>query len=202
MRKQSSFDLEAFFVANRGRAIALANAIGGGKIDPEEAASAAWLGFVRKARSEEIYKPSPYLRTCIANAVMDALREGGHSVNWDADDMERLVNKADDPSPPQVGPYWLGGLNQPQDSSLSAALGKLPFQQRAVIVLWAEAHPPRSDREIGQILNISQKTVNTHRSRALDRLRKEMADRDEVASSEQVLRPMRLSRRKGQPNAR
>jgi len=182
MREQPNFHLESFFIEKRGQAIALAKAIGGAQIDPEDAASAAWLGFVRKALTAEIQKPNAYLRTCIVNAVMDALSEAGHSVTWETDDMERIAVKEDaDLDPPRAELYWLGGLNQPEDPNLSAALEKLPFQQRTVIVLWAEVHPPRSDKEIGQILKISPKTVSTHRYRAIDRLRREMGGWDEAS---------------------
>src|SRR5579862_3662276 len=56
MREQPNFHLESFFIEKRGRAIALAKAIGGAQIDAEDAASAAWLGFVGKALAAEIQK--------------------------------------------------------------------------------------------------------------------------------------------------
>lgn len=199
MRKQSSFNLESFFMENRGRAVALANGFGGGKIDPEEATSTAWVGFVRKVLNEEIRHPGAYLRKCIYNAVMDALEVAGHSVTRQIDDMEWLGSKADDPDPPPSGPCWPSGLSQPENPALSAALSKLPLQQRAVIILWAEVSPPPSDKEIGKILNISSKAVNTHRSRAIKRLRKEMSDQ-RAGPGRESSRPVRSSRWKEKPD--
>jgi RNA polymerase sigma factor (sigma-70 family) len=101
--------------------------------------------------------PTAYLRTTLVNGGRDRIRSAGRAeAGW-----RRLRVVADTTS-----------TDKP--SELLDIVGRLPYKQRAVLVLryWADL---RED-EIADIVGVRPATVRSITSRALDRLRKELPD--------------------------
>jgi len=74
----------------------------------------------------------------------------------------------------------------PIDAALSASLAALPRRQREVLAMRVLAD--MSAEDVGQLLGIGTATVHVHLHRALDSLRRKVADRGPADGSGQPLR--------------
>jgi DNA-directed RNA polymerase specialized sigma24 family protein len=169
---------EAFYRHERGRMIALAIALGGGKLyDPEQTALDGWYRFHPHWADCDI--PAAYLRRCVSSAVRDELRALGnppvivHSGHF----TEGFVRLPADSRhgfpvsrrPTEARKPWNSW--QSWDPPLAAALASLSDKLREVVVLDTELNPgERTVPEIAQILGIARVAAHMRLKRAYARL--------------------------------
>jgi RNA polymerase sigma factor (sigma-70 family) len=114
--------------------------------------------FVRlRPRLAAVEHPTAYLRTAIVNGCRDRTRSAGRAeAGWRRLRVVTDVTSTDKPS------------------ELLDAVVRLPYKQRAVLVLryWADLR----EEEIADIVGVRPATVRSITSRALNRLRKELPD--------------------------
>ena len=113
--------------------------------------------FVRlRPRLATVEHPTAYLRTSIVNGCRDRARSASRAdAGWRRLRVVTEVSTTDKPS------------------ELIDAVSLLPYKQRAVLVLryWADLR----EEEIAEIVGVRPATVRSITSRALDRLRRELA---------------------------
>lgn len=150
---------ENFYRRGWGDAVRWATALTGSRAAGEDIAQDA---FARLAgRFDSLANPSGYLRTAIVNAARDAHRS---QQRRDAREL-RVVGGTEVAVP---------AADSLVDASLLPALAKLPYDQRATIVLryWADW----DEAAIADALGCRPGTVRSHAKRGLDALRDSIAE--------------------------
>jgi RNA polymerase sigma-70 factor (sigma-E family) len=109
----------------------------------------------RLSRTDDLHA---YLRRMLVN---------NHTSGWRRRRRESLVAEV----PDHAGP---GGGTSPDADVVRAALGSLPPRQRAVVVL--RHYEVLPEREIAEVLGCSVGTVKSQHSRALEKLRRLLAE--------------------------
>jgi RNA polymerase sigma-70 factor (sigma-E family) len=125
----------------------------------EDVVQDAFIGLTRAApRLRDMGAATAYLRTSVVNGARSALRRRRTARGF----LSRAGEP--DPAPPADRPLIVA---QTRDE-VTAALATLPTRMREVLVLryWSEL----TEREIAHTLGISEGTVKSTASRALDRL--------------------------------
>ncbi len=160
MRRKHWAAYEDFVRVHGDSLIRLSFALCGDRGRAEDATQEALTRlYLRWGRIEE---PLPYARRCVVNATNDQWRRLGRQERRDASAAQQ---PADTPVP-------LDDLVADRDRLLQA-MRRLPYGQRAVIVLryWHQLSEP----ETAEVLGNSVGTVKSQASRALGRLREELA---------------------------
>lgn len=119
--------------------------------------------FVRVAPRVAGLRPDevgPYLRRVVVNLWKDRLRRFA----------TELKHLRQEPSPPAAAT-----TGEDRDAMWRALL-RLPTRQRACVVL--RYYEDLSEREVAEVLSCSTGTVKSQTSRALSKLRRELADED------------------------
>ena len=125
----------------------------------EDVVQDAFIGLTRAApRLRDMNVASAYLRTSVVNGSRSALRRRRT--------VRGFLSRANEPDPAPAADRGIVAAETRDE--VTAALGTLPARMREVLVLryWSEL----SEREIAHTLGISEGTVKSTASRALDRL--------------------------------
>jgi RNA polymerase sigma-70 factor (sigma-E family) len=125
----------------------------------EDVVQDAFIGVTRAApRLRDMSGAYAYLRTSVVNGSRSALRRRRTARGF--------MSRASEPDP--APPADRGVMAAETRDEVAAALGTLPSRMREVLVLryWTEL----SEREIAHTLGISEGTVKSTVSRAMDRL--------------------------------
>lgn len=149
---------EQFYSGSWRDAVRWATALTGDRSAGEDVAQDA---FGRVAdRFGALDNPLGYLRIAVVNGARDHRRSQQRRA-----DRELRVVRAEPPGAPA-----------PYDTRLLRDLAKLPYEQRAVLVLryWADW----TENEIAEALDCRPSTVRSHAKRGLDALRRSIATED------------------------
>jgi RNA polymerase sigma-70 factor (sigma-E family) len=125
----------------------------------EDVVQDAFIGVTRAApRLRDMTGAYAYLRTSVVNGSRSALRRRRT--------VRGFMSRASEPD--TAPPADRGVMAAETRGEIAAALGTLPTRMREVLVLryWSEL----SEREIAHTLGISEGTVKSTASRAMDRL--------------------------------
>jgi RNA polymerase sigma-70 factor (sigma-E family) len=125
----------------------------------EDVVQDAFIGLTSAApRLRDMGGAAAYLRTSVVNGSRSALRRRRTTRGF--------LSRATEPDPAPAADRHI--VEAETHDEVSAALGTLPSRMREVLVLryWSEL----SEREIAHTLGISEGTVKSTASRALDRL--------------------------------
>jgi RNA polymerase sigma factor (sigma-70 family) len=142
---------EQFYVASWRQAVRWATALTGSRSAGEDLAQDAFSRVGERFRS--LTNPTGYLRAVIVNGAHDLHR---------ARQRRARRESRDAPGEPAVDP-------PPFDTQLLRALARLPYEQRAVLVLryWADW----TESDIADALGCRPATVRSYAKRGLDTLR-------------------------------
>ena len=147
----STGELEALYRSERDRMVRLALLLVGSAEDAEELVQEA---FVRLARARgTLENPPAYLRTTVVNVSRSHLRH-------------LRVQRRQPPIRPRV-------IEDPELDETWGAICRLPFRQRAVVVL--RYYQDLSEAEIARVLDCRPGTVKSNLHHALARLRRELS---------------------------
>lgn len=150
------------FVKVHGRAMnRLALLLTGNRSDAEDAVQDAVIAVAAKWHSLKPGTSLAYLRTTVSRKAIDIARRRGPV------DSVGLAEASDRPV------IDLGYLRLESDAEFVRMLATLPPRQRAVLVL--RYYADLDDAAVGRMLHCTPQTVRSQASRALARLREEMA---------------------------
>lgn len=135
--------------------------LSGGREPGEDIAQEAFVRAARALPRLQASEVGPYLRRTAINLWKNERRK--LAIAW-------RVRAAGSPTPSQAA------ASVEDRAALWQAILRLPVRQRACVVLHYYEDLP--ERQIAEILRCSVGTVKSHTSRALRRLRKEMAHGD------------------------
>ncbi len=136
---------------------------------PDRAADAAQEGFVRAYRSIgsfDVGRPfRPWLLRVVANAAKNEVRRASRHERVDLKVRAMAVVTDDAPDP---------AVTREQNAQLAGALARLAPADRLVLALrWFE---DMSEQEMAEALGVRRGTVKSRLHRAMQRLRRELAD--------------------------
>ena len=152
-------DVPALYATHRLPMIRLAALLVDDIGTAEDVVQEAFIGLTRAApRLRDMGGAAAYLRTSVVNGSRSALRRRRT--------VRGFLSRAGEPDP--APPADRSVIAAETRDEVTAAVGTLPSRMREVLVLryWSEL----SAREIAQTLGISEGTVKSTASRALDRL--------------------------------
>lgn len=152
-------DVRELYVTQRLPMIRLATLLVDDIGTAEDVVQDAFIGLTRVApRLQDMSHASAYLRTSVVNGARSALRRRRT--------VRGFLSRASEPDP--APPADRSVVDAETRSELMVALGSLPTRMREVLVLryWSDL----SEREIATTLGVSEGTVKSTASRALDRL--------------------------------
>jgi len=152
-------DIPGLYAAQRLPMIRLAVLLVDDMGSAEDVVQDAFIGLTRAApRLRDMNAAYAYLRTSVVNGSRSALRRRRTARGF--------MSRASEPDP--APPADRSVLAAETRDEVGAALGTLPSRMREVLVLryWSEL----SEREIAHTLGISEGTVKSTASRAMDRL--------------------------------
>ncbi|MHB1535220.1 MAG: RNA polymerase sigma factor [Acidimicrobiales bacterium] len=132
--------------------VRLAHLLTGSIAHGEDLAQEAFIGLLRNA---PVRAPEAYLRRSVVNLAINSGRRAHRERSYVASGFAEQVVEA------------------PINDELWPLLGRLPARQRAVLVL--RYYLDLSEAEIARTLGCRPGTVKAHASKALARLRKELA---------------------------
>jgi RNA polymerase sigma-70 factor (ECF subfamily) len=155
-QRGSASDLEALFTAHWDRAHRAAYLVVHDSALAEDIAQEAFLAAVRNLDRFDRRRPfGPWLHRIVVNRAIDAARARAHRAE---------TSLTDDPV--------AADQSAPPDRDILAALGRLPPDQRAVIVMRHLLGYTPGD--IAVALDLPRGTVNSRLRRGLDALREEL----------------------------
>jgi RNA polymerase sigma-70 factor (ECF subfamily) len=156
-QRGSASDLEALFTAHWQQAHRAAYLVVHDSALAEDIAQEAFLAAIRNIDRFDRRRPfGPWLHRIVVNRAIDVARARAHRAETELDDTT-------------AG----GSLDgEPPDPAILAALGRLPPEQRAVIVMrHLLGYTPG---EIAQALELPRGTVNSRLRRGLDTIREQL----------------------------
>ena len=155
-QRGSASDLEALFTAHWPRAHRAAYLVVHDSALAEDIAQEAFLAAIRNLDRFDRRRPfGPWLHRIVVNRAIDAAR--ARAIRRETELMEH-VDRAGD--------------REPVDRDVLAALGRLPPEQRAVIVMrHLLGYTPG---EIARALDLPRGTVNSRLRRGLDSMREQL----------------------------
>jgi RNA polymerase sigma-70 factor (sigma-E family) len=158
MSAATATTFEEFFTATHPGAVRLAYLLSRNHADAEDAVARAYAKIYRRWRSGRIERPLAYLRRAVANEVTSGFRRQG------TQDRLAVAQRGDD-----RGALALENAVVDRDE-VWHALSRLPARQRTVMVL--RFYEQLSEREIAEVMGVTNGTVKSTASRALDNLRR------------------------------
>ena len=155
-QRGSASDLEALFTAHWPRAHRAAYLVVHDSALAEDIAQEAFLAAIRNLDRFDRRRPfGPWLHRIVVNRAIDAAR--ARAIRRETELIEPLDGAAD---------------REPVDQDVLAALGRLPPEQRAVIVMrHLLGYTPG---EIARALDLPRGTVNSRLRRGLDSMRERL----------------------------
>ena len=155
-QRGSASDLEALFAAHWPRAHRAAYLVVHDSALAEDIAQEAFLAAIRSLDRFDRRRPfGPWLHRIVVNRAIDAAR--ARAIRRETELIEHVDGAGD---------------REPVDRDVLAALGRLPPEQRAVIVMrHLLGHTPG---EIARALDLPRGTVNSRLRRGLDSMREQL----------------------------